>query len=175
MILTGPEIMRRVEQGGIVIDPFNPAQVNPNSYNVRLHPDLQVYNRIPLDSRLENSTSYLRIPPEGLVLQPNQLYLGRTVEYTVVYGNVIPEIDGRSSYGRLGVDIHVCAGRGDLGFKGCWTLEIRVTVPVRIYPDCEIGQLYFVLAEGELRNYKGKYQGAQDAQASRSYLDWKEQ
>ena len=44
MILSGKEIKKQVEEGSIAIDPFSDDQINPNSYNLRLHPDLLVYD-----------------------------------------------------------------------------------------------------------------------------------
>ena len=81
MILTGNEIKARLG-GDILIDPFNEAQLNPNSYNLRLHDELLVYEEIVLDMRRPNRYRRYTIPPEGFVLHPNQLYLGRTVERT---------------------------------------------------------------------------------------------
>lgn len=87
-------------------------------------------------------TRRLTIPPEGMVLKPGKLYLGRTVERTRT-DKFIPMLEGRSSVGRLGMGIHVTAGFGDIGFDGPWTLEITVTEPLRIYPLVEIAQIYY--------------------------------
>ena len=63
------------------------------------------------------------IPEDGFVLNPNQLYLARTVERTETH-NLVPMLEGRSSVGRLGLFVHVTAGFGDVGFCGFWTLEM---------------------------------------------------
>jgi dCTP deaminase len=81
MILSGNEILARLG-GDIVIDPFEPARLNPNSYNLTLHKELLVYEEVVLDMRRPNRISRIEVPEEGLVLQPNQLYLGRTAERT---------------------------------------------------------------------------------------------
>jgi len=121
MILSGNEILAR--QGkDIVIEPFDPSRINPNSYNLSLHQDLLVYDRAELDMKRENTASPLQIPEEGLLLQTGKLYLGRTVEYTETQG-LVPMLEGRSSIGRLGLFVHITAGFGDVGFKGFWTLE----------------------------------------------------
>ena len=67
------------------------------------------------------------------MLSPHQLYLARTAERTVTH-NLVPQIEGRSSVGRLGLFVHVTAGFGDVGFSGYWTLEMFAVHPVRIYP-----------------------------------------
>ncbi|GIT10366.1 MAG: hypothetical protein CM1200mP31_5350 [Candidatus Neomarinimicrobiota bacterium] len=105
MILSGKEIINR--QGkDIVIDPFDENQVNPNSYNLRLHNELLEYDSPILDMKKENSGTKIIIPEEGLLLESNKLYLGRTIEYTET-NNFIPMLEGRSSVGRLGLFVHI--------------------------------------------------------------------
>src|SRR5690606_35047853 len=120
VILSGKEIYRNLNKK-IFIEPFNERQLNPNSYNLRLHNQLLVYEDPVLDMKKPNKTSVLTIPESGLVLEPNRLYLGRTVEYTRTEG-FVPMLEGRSSVGRLGLVVHVTAGFGDVGFAGYWTL-----------------------------------------------------
>ena len=109
----------------------------------------------------------ITIPEDGYILMPGTLYLGETVEYTETTGYV-PKIDGRSTTGRLGIVIHLTAGFGDNGFKGKWTLEITVTHPVIVYPNMEIGQLYFEEIQGDSSmKYDGKYQNQQGVQAAK--------
>ena len=81
MILSGKEIEREIKNKNIVINPFSSSQVNPNSYNLTLHNELLVYEDDILDMRKPNQTKKLVIPPEGLLLEPNKLYLGRTNMY----------------------------------------------------------------------------------------------
>ena len=114
MILSGLEIQKKMGKE-IIIDPFDPRKVNPNSYNLTLHNELLVYDNQELDMKRENTAHRIRIPEEGLLLQPGKLYLGRTAEYTRTEGYV-PMLEGRSSVGRLGLFIHVTAGFGDVGF-----------------------------------------------------------
>ena len=171
MILSGREIEARLGKT-IFIDPYDPARLNPNSYNLRLHDELMVYSREPLDMATPNPTEGMRLPAEGLVLDPGRLYLGRTMEYTETHG-VVPMLEGRSSVGRLGLFIHVTAGFGDVGFKGFWTLEIFCVQPIRIYPGTEICQIYYHSIEGEYQEYSsGKYQGNQGIQPSLLYREF---
>ncbi|MCB1315390.1 MAG: dCTP deaminase, partial [Leptospiraceae bacterium] len=141
MILTGPEIQRRINDS-IIIDPFDPELLNPNSYNLRLHDELLVYSNDLLDMKTPNTTERIKIPPEGIQLSPGRLYLGRTLEYTETQG-VVPMLEGRSSIGRLGMFVHVTAGFGDVGFCGYWTLEISTIQPIRIYPGIQICQIFY--------------------------------
>ena len=83
----------------IIIDPFDEANLNPNSYNLTLHNELMTYEEVVLDMAKPNRVRRITIPPEGLVLGPNQLYLGRTAERTETH-ELVPMIEGRSSVGR---------------------------------------------------------------------------
>jgi len=119
-----------------------------------------------------NETKEIIISEEGYKLEPNELYLGRTLEYTTTK-NFVPMIEGRSSIGRLGIFIHITAGFGDVGFSGYWTLEIFCIKPIIIYPNVEIAQLYYHTIDGEYEEYNsGKYQNNTDVQPSMLYKDF---
>lgn len=203
-MLTGERIFEAVKNGEIGITPFDVSCINPNSYNLKLHPQLLVYTRgssrkfleptvpynssfnpnknphngvcttcelPPLDIKKENPTKEIIIPESGYVLYPGILYLGRTVERTAS-NTFIPMINGRSSGGRLGLSIHICAGFGDIGFDGTWTLEITVVEPLVIYPNIEIAQVCWFSPYGDTNiQYSGKYNRQVDATASRFYKD----
>ncbi len=156
----------RGKQPNIVINPFDPDCMGPNSYDIHLADKLLVYTRTVLDARETNPTREIIIPESGFAMQPGILYLGSTIEYTETR-NLIPAIDGRSSVGRLGIEIHRTAGFGDVGFYGTWTLEITVVQPTIVYPGMRIGQLYYENVEGKFENYKGHYMGQRGAVASR--------
>jgi dCTP deaminase len=165
MILTGHEIRRRLGRD-IVIDPFDEARLNPNSYNLTLHNELMTYEEVVLDMKKANRIKRLEIPPEGIVLNPTQLYLARTVERTETH-NLVPMIEGRSSIGRLGLFVHVTAGFGDVGFCGYWTLEMFAIQHVRIYPFVPICQIFYHEIAGEVTEYQSnKYQHNHDIQPS---------
>ena len=165
MILSG-EMIRQKLGGDIVIDPFNPKYLNPNSYNLTLHDEMMTYEEVVLDMCKSNRVRRLTIPPTGIVLNPNQLYLGRTVERTETH-NLVPMIEGRSSIGRLGLFVHVTAGFGDVGFCGFWTLEMFAVQPVRIYPGVPICQIFYHQIAGDIREYSSdKYQHNRDIQPS---------
>ena len=171
MILSGKEIARHMG-GDIVIEPFDPQRLNPNSYNLSLHNQLLVYEDRLLDMKTPNPTRELTIPPEGLVLEPDKLYLGRTNEFTKTE-RFVPMLEGRSSVGRLGLFIHVTAGFGDVGFAGYWTLEIFCVQPIRIYPNVEICQIYYHDITGDYDLYSsGKYQNNTGIQPSLLYKDF---
>lgn len=173
MILSGKEIERRLQQD-LSIEPFDPKQLGPNSYNLRLHHELMVYDDALLDMKKEHKTNVITIPHEGFILEPGKLYLGRTLEYTRT-DNLVPMLEGRSSIGRLGLFIHITAGFGDVGFTGYWTLEMYCVQPIRIYPGVEICQIFYHTIEGEFERYKSnKYQLNKGIQPSMLYKDFAE-
>ncbi|NIL96503.1 MAG: dCTP deaminase [Planctomycetales bacterium] len=165
MILSGNEIRERLGND-LVIEPFEEERLNPNSYNLSLHDELMTYEEVVLDLRKANRVRRLTIPPEGLVLNPNQLYLGRTVEMTETH-QLVPMIEGRSSLARLGLFVHVTAGFGDVGFCGYWTLEMFAVQPIRIYPGVSICQIFYHEITGDITEYNSnKYQHNRDIQPS---------
>jgi dCTP deaminase len=171
MILSGKQIKKELNDT-IHITPFSESQLNPNSYNLKLHNELLVYSNLELDMKHPNATEKIIIPEEGLLLETNKLYLGRTLEHTKT-DTYVPMLEGRSSVGRLGLFIHVTAGFGDVGFDGYWTLEIFCVQPIRIYPGVEICQIYYHDIKGEYDKYtSGKYQHNQEIQPSLLYKDF---
>lgn len=150
MILADSEILKARERGDIVIEPFARELLGSNSYDVHLGRNLLTYKKItdewyhnvPRDVAVARETEHHVIGRKGFVLQPGILYLGVTEEYTETHKHV-PNIDGKSSTGRDGIQIHLTAGRGDVGFCGHWTLEICVVEPVRVRAGMLIGQLTY--------------------------------
>lgn len=157
MILSDKLILEEIEKGTIIIEPFKRECLGTNSYDVHLGKYLATYKSRVLDAKTHNEIEHFEIPKQGFVLQPSTLYLGVTVEYTETHQHV-PFLEGKSSTGRLGIDIHATAGKGDVGFCNTWTLEISCTQAVRIYAGMPIGQLIYFVVEGDIEmryNTKG--------------------
>lgn len=149
MILSDTRILEEIEKGTIKVEPYSRACLGSNSYDVHLGKWLAKYKDEILDAKKHNQIDYFEIPDDGFILQPQVFYLGVTQEYTETHAHV-PFLEGKSSTGRLGIDIHATAGKGDVGFCGNWTLEISVKQPVRIYKYMPIGQLIYFPVEGEI-------------------------
>lgn len=176
----------------IVIEPYDPACLGGNSYDVHLSKHLATYAapigplarladedtagyyrslidkkvyrhsamaEVLLDAKDEMPLYRFEIPDDGYLLMPGILYLGSTLEYTETHDH-LPDLDGKSSGGRLGVSIHVTAGQGDVGFCGHWTLEITVVHPIVLYPGMPIGQLRYSTVKGEVKSRYGSKPGA---------------
>lgn len=150
MILTDKKILENIENKRIVIQPYRKECLGTNSYDVHLGKTLGVYDDRILDAKKHNKIKLFEIPEEGYVLQPEVFYLGVTEEYTETHDHV-PFLEGKSSVGRLGIDIHATAGKGDVGFCNFWTLEISVKQPVRVYAGMPIGQLIYFDVSGDVQ------------------------
>lgn len=155
MILSDKAILEGIEKGEIVVEPFDRSALGTNSYDVHLSKHLATYTADVLDAKAHNTITHFQIPEEGYVLKPGTVYLGSTFEYTETHAHV-PFLEGKSSVGRLGIDIHATAGKGDVGFCNHWTLEISVAQPVRVYAGMPIGQLIYFHVEGDVENYYNK-------------------
>ena len=157
MILTGPEIEDQVRQGRITIDPFEPARVNPNSYNYRLGGDyIELDRSRRYESQQTSSRSALPIPEEGMVLRPGHLYLCHTHERLGSL-HYVTSLIGKSSMGRLGLFLQISADLGHQEQIHQWTLELRACRPIRIYPGMVIGQVTFWATRGAVHRREGYY------------------
>lgn len=171
-MLTGSEIIKQVENGGIVITDFDQKHLNPNSYNVHVGNTVTMYHGLELvdlhdPDTFKDTVTYDISPEDGFILRPGNLYLVPTRELFSA-GKFIPKLTGRSSIGRLGIRVHNQAGFGDIGYRGVWTMTMTVVYPTKIYPGDEIAQMYFIAPCGNPDlQYHGKYQGETTAIPSR--------
>ncbi len=173
MILTGSEIEKRVKKGSIVISPFSPKQINPNSYDFRLGDALKVYTNEVLDTKKYNPVETIKITEKGFVLEPDKIYLGHTVE-TMGSKKYVPVIRGKSSIGRLGLFVHITADLIDVGSINQWTLMLHAVQKIRVYPNMLIGQVTFWKTQGKIMLYDGKYQGSVGPMESHVFKDFEE-
>lgn len=159
MILSDKKILEEIKKGSIVVTPFDITNMGGNSYDVHLSKYFAQYVDKTLDVKKHNKIKHFEIPKEGFILKPGQLYLGSTLEYTETHKHV-PFLEGKSSTGRLGIDIHATAGKGDVGFCGYWTLELSTSKPVRIYPEMPIAQLIYYVVAGKVERLYHKKKSA---------------
>lgn len=111
----------------------------------------------------------------GWVIHPGILYLMHTVEQ-VCTTKYVPVLDGKSSIGRLGIQVHITAGFGDPGYDGQYTLEVTTMHPIRIYPNMRFCQMRFHEMVGKFQDYQkgGHYVrgAAKGAVASAAYTQF---
>lgn len=189
-ILSGTRIWACVLSGEIDIDPFVPEHINPASVDLTLGSTVRQYvdTKQPTDPLLQ-PIQYVHdvkiehplvvaneIPVGGFVLWPGHLYLMHTVE-RVHTKKFVPVLDGKSSIGRLGVQVHLTAGFGDPGFDGQYTLEVVTFRAVRLYAGMRICQMRFHALDGDAVDYTqtGSYVGlsAQGPVASHVHKQFK--
>lgn len=140
--------------GPSAIEPFDPAQVQPASYDIRLGETFRVFlphrtDIVDLDDQRswEHLSEEKRVPNgKSFTLQPHQFALGRSIERFTVPANIAVRLEGKSSLARLALAIHVTGGFVDPGFCGTITLEFvnLLPVPIKMWPGQKIGQVCFM-------------------------------
>jgi len=172
VILTGAKIKSEVLADRIHISPFNEDCLEPNSYGFSISDEFIEYDKDEiLDTKKNPKNHCFKITEEGYVLQPQKVYLGRTLE-TMGSNYYAKTLHARFSISSMGMWIHFSAPLGHTGAIIPWTLEILVAQPIRIYPYIKVGKIAFWTNEGELNLYEGKYRGSKTVVASRSYIDY---
>jgi len=168
-ILSGSAIRSAVDRGDIVIDPFDAKRVNPASVDLTLGTKIRTYRAAAwtdvLDCKVNNPTDLAEMDHERgtFVLLPGHLYLMHTAE-RVRTDKYVPVLDGKSSLGRLGVQVHMTAGYGDPGFDGQYTLEVTAVYQTRVYAGMRFCQMRFhtiwrAIDEFVPTLYNGNYTG----------------
>jgi dCTP deaminase len=170
MILTGPEIHRMVEAGEVVIDPYDPARLEPNSYGFTLGKTFAVYDDALVDIRSPLQPREFSICPEGYVFEPGRFYLGHTAE-CIGGRSYASELYANLSTALCGVFIQTSAPLGHTGAVIRWTLEITVAHPVRLFAGMQIGKICFWDTMGDMSPYAGRYSGSAGVVPSRIILD----
>jgi len=194
MIMSDQNIRESIKSGWINIEPFDDAMIQPASIDIRLGDHFTTYIKrdtfrdgmgryhgIEIDPDEDNNrhTTESVISDGGRVaLGPGQFMLGHTMETITLSPRVAARLEGRSSYGRLGLVIHSTAGFIDPGFSGQITLEMSnlAPYPIMLRPGARIGQICFIpLISPATIPYGAragsKYQGQVGATASRAHQD----
>ena len=152
-VLSDGTIRRLVQDGRIVIKPWDPSLVQPASIDLRLGNTFRVFSnhKVPAIDLRDGpppglTEEVVATPEEGFVIHPGEFCLGRTEEWVELPDDIVARIEGKSSLGRLGLIVHATAGFIDPGWKGTLTLELNnlTRVPIRLYPHLLIAQLSFM-------------------------------
>lgn len=186
MLLSDRDIKARVDSGDIVLDPWDPAMVQPSSVDVRLDRFFRTFenHRYPHIDPAEEQTDLTRMiethGDEPFILHPGEFALGSTLEVVGLAVDLAARLEGKSSLGRLGLLTHSTAGFIDPGFSGHVTLELSnmATLPIKLWPGMKIGQLCFFQLSSPAEHpygsarYGSRYQGQRGPTPSRSYLNF---
>jgi dCTP deaminase len=188
MILSDLDIRKGIESGRIVIDPFDPASIQPSSVDLHVDNRFRVfansrYPYIDVKKEMPGLTEVVEVgEPDPFILHPGEFVLGSTLERIGIPDDMVARLEGKSSLGRLGLLIHSTAGYVDPGWDGYLTLELSnvANLPITIYPRMKIGQIsFFRLTTPAERPYgstgtKSKYQGQRGPTASRFFEEFGE-
>lgn len=158
-MLTGTEILSQMDLGNIIISPQDNIVINPNSVNLTLNKEIRYITDTIIDMAKDSNMDVIDIGKSGgLLLKPSEIYIARTNEWTETYG-FVPCIDGRSSVGRKGINVHCSGGLGSIGYKGYWNLGIKPVEPIVVEEFMKICQIYYYTVDGQiLKDYSGPFQ-----------------
>lgn len=201
MLLSDKKIKEYVKQGKIIITPFEESQIGPSSYDLRLGFKFRVFKNIgdayidpksfndELIGKEENEnyivyhykyTDLFQLKSENsiFVIHPYEFVLASIYEYIKLSDNIAAQIQGRSSFARLGLIIHTSAGWVDPGYSGHLTLEMFNTnkKPIILRPLMRIAQIsFFEVSDVETPYYKrktSKYINEEGATSSKIIKDF---
>jgi dCTP deaminase len=186
VLLSDRDLKAEIDAGRLVIDPYDPAMVQPSSIDVRLDRYFRVFenHRYPhIDPAEEQDelTRMVEVPAdEPFILHPGEFVLGSTYETITLADDIASRLEGKSSLGRLGLLTHSTAGFIDPGFSGHVTLELSnvATLPIKLWPGMKIGQLCFFRLSSPAEHpygsakYGSRYQGQRGPTPSRAYLNF---
>lgn len=192
MFLTDDQIKARLAEMAITSPdpsmPFDPSnQIKSCSVDLRLSPTywqprrfrrLDLSLRHPWGANISNSFSQRSMPVGGVLLRPGQFLLARTFEKFKVPTNLIAQLTGRSSLGRLGVSVVAPSGFINPGWQGHMPLMLINHAPysIRLYAGLGVVQVYFSELSLPPSNPYGPSTSAKyvddDGGPSKYWLDW---
>lgn len=183
VLLSDGDIRAELDSGRIVLDPYDPAMLQPSSIDVRLDRYFRLFDnhKYPYIDPAAEQPELTRLVEvngdEPFVLHPGEFVLGSTYEAVTLPDDVAARLEGKSSLGRLGLLTHSTAGFVDPGFSGHVTLELSnvATLPIMLWPGMKIGQMCFFRLSSPAEHpygssqYSSRYQGQRGPTASRSW------
>ena len=116
MILSDDDILARLADGDLVVDPIDDVdmQVQPASVDLRLGEEFLEFQRANISCIHPNRESEISeyvdetVVPEGeeFILHPGDFVLGTTKERVAIPDDLVAHVEGRSSLGRLAIVVH---------------------------------------------------------------------
>ena len=163
MILTHAAIVREIESGRLVIDPFEPDQLGPASVDLHLGDEIRVVSDPTVtidvvdDPDYEAATERRRLD-DPYLLQPGETIHGITRERVQLPSDVAGWLEGRSRFARLGLMIHVTSGFVAPGVNGQQVLEMSNVSgrALRIHRGVRLCQIVLQRCEGDAV-YRGRF------------------
>ncbi len=182
MILSDRDIRKAMTRGDIMISDFSESQIGPASVDLRLGSVFKVFKHYdithidPAAGIPDEMLHTIDVPKDSsFIIHPGEFVLGIIHERVRISDSLCVRIDGRSSWGRLGIIVHSTAGFVNPGWDGHLTLEITniSRLPVMLRPGTRICQISFELLTSPAENVKksGKYAGESKPGASKINLE----
>lgn len=172
MVLSDKDILKHLLKKELIISPITNGlrQIGSSSIDIRLGSNfkyLKVVNQThfnisdlkKLKTQIEEySEDIILTPSEPFILHPKDFVLGSTLEYLKLPEFLTARLEGRSTWGRVGLQVHSTAGLIDPGFEGSLTFELHNLgkLPLPLFPGTRIGQLVFYNIENITTLYKDK-------------------
>ncbi len=186
MILSDKDIKKALQEGKIKIDPLFPNSIQPASVDVHLGADFLVFKNtdnvcIDLKEPIDNMMEPLTIDESRqFILHPGEFALGMTYEIVAVPHDMVLQLNGKSSLGRVGLIVHATAGYVDPGNTLKITLELHnlANLPIKLYYKMPIAQVAFVKLSSEVdvpygkEGLNSKYFGSMKPVASQYYKNF---
>lgn len=187
MLLSDRDIRAEIDNGRVVLDPWDPAMIQPSSVDVRLDKYFRLFDnhKYPVIDPSQDQPDLTRLvevdPSDGFVLHPGEFVLGSTLEVVTLPDDLSGRLEGKSSLGRLGLLTHSTAGFIDAGFTGHITLELSnvANLPITLWPGMKIGQLCLFQLSSPAAHpygsavYGSRYQGQRGPTPGRSYQNFR--
>ena len=164
MILSDRDIKKNLESGHISVKPLFPNSIQPASIDVHLGANFLVFKNTsnvcidpkePIDGMMEEATIDEN---RQFILHPGEFALGMTYETVAVPHDMVVQLNGKSSLGRIGLIVHATAGYVDPGNTLKITLELHnlANLPIKLYYKMPIAQVAFIKLSSEVDVPYGK-------------------
>lgn len=194
-MLSDKRIIEEMHHGNIVIEPFDERQLGTNSYDCRLgqwyfrgdyslrsmridNPEhMRKYWQGPIDATKPMPGGPEEDDNDLIFILPGTTILAHTEETIGGRNGYLAKMYCRSSIARSGLSVCRCAGVGDVGYIGRWTMEMsnHTQAMIALPVGYRICQLTFEYVGETRKEYQGKYgQGAwsPDDLLPKPHLDW---
>jgi len=178
MPLSDKQIIKEIELGNIIIEDWDLSRLNACSYDVRIGDKIKFPKKYTLDLKADNEWVENDIPESGYLLSTQAIYNSCLIGKIGVKGNICAKLMGKSSLGRLGLDVTVGdVGHAEPNFEGSLVIELACKQPTIIYPNIKIGQILFYYVDGEIERYyskvkASKYMNQEGIQTSKYHLNF---
>jgi len=186
MVLSDRSIKEEIAAGRLKIDPLDPQDIQPASVDVHIDRVFRVFkvsSRPYIDVRepMDDLTDEVVIADGApFFIHPGEFVLASTLEVLTLPDDILAQVEGKSSLGRIGLLIHATAGFVDPGWTGKLTLELSnvAKMPIALHFGMKIGQLSFLRMSTPVdRPYgsaglRSKYQGQMTPTPSRAYTEF---